>query len=586
MPFEPPAPPWDVTTDYTATPHNPSPLTPRPHACLIPHLTELASRMPFASNVTAGQWNDTQVAAYFERFPSARWADWCDAPCQELVLYNITHRLGVGSTLQHPLGTCARECFPLPREHEYGRCAAECIRHTGCCAANCYCGPFLGVYLALLLPVLVAPYLVKLACHWRPSVVKPPGSLGPLLLDALQQLGTLIIMVGVAPTIIEAVQDEHPWTGVSFPWRDDKHWRATSVKVHHFFAFVPLGITLVMLSQRPSLANVRSVVVVALVLMSWAVAAIVMFTVQYTSSKTVLYVPLALSCVHFLLLLLLLPIVCRGVLWRPTRRIAAWRLRYLWRVWRISMGVVGLWALITLIIITIEPDTPQLNGNTAGAMERLHLWGFLVQGVAFSVLPQHKWRVRFQVAVTGKRSTRHLSSRDDGPRRHKVVNALVKEILRVTSIDAVASPLAGWPEQPPGLRAQLVMHPRSTDGLEDGSGLSPEDGSGLSLLPSSPNALVVAGRMSEISAFELGRGGFSVVLRAQLEGGVTVAVKIATIQRAEAIDDANGIVMCRKEADVMLQASFHHPHLCGCIVLEQCSHSQSPCSSTTCSPSE
>ena len=156
----------------------------------------------------------------------------------------------------------------------------------------------------------------------------------------------------------------------------------------------------------------------------------------------------------------------------------------------------------------------------------------------------------------------------------------------MTSIDAVASPLAGWPEQPPGLRAQLVMHPRSTDGLEDGSGLSPEDGSGLSLLPSSPKVLVVAGRMSEISAFELGRGGFSVVLRAQLEGGVTVAVKIATIQRAEAIDDANGIVMCRKEADLMLQASFHHPHLCGCIVLEQCSHSQSPCSSTTCSPSE
>ena len=574
------------TTDHTATPHNPSPLTPhnpsqpltthpsRSRLPFIPHLTALASRMSFTSNLTAGQWNGTQVAAYFERFPSARWADWCDAPCQELSIYNITHGLGIHYSLQR--GTCAHSCNPLLQEQEYGRCASECVRHTGCCAANCYCGPFLGVYLALLLLVLVAPCLVKLACHWRSSVVKPPGSLGSLLLDALQHLGLFIIMVGVAPEITQELGKDYWW--VHKPWRTHRN---QGPQVHHFFAFVPLGITLVMLSQRPSLANVRSVVIVALVGMSWAVAAIVIFTLQYTGpgqNQYRRYVPLALVCANLVLLLLFLPVVCRGALWRPTRRIAAWRLQHIWRVWRISMGVMGLWALTTLIIIAIAPDTPQLNGNGAGAaMERLHLWGFLVQGVAFSVLPQHKWRVSFQVAVVRMRSTRHLSSRDDGPRRHEVVNALAKKIAHFTSIDAVASPLADWPEQPPGLRAQLVMHPRDTDSLEDGRGSSS--------VPSSTKALAVAGRTTETNAVELGRGGFSVVLTAQLEG-VTVAVKIATFQRAEAIDDANGIVMCRKEADLMLQASFHHPHLCRCIVLEQCSHLQSPCSSTTCCPGE
>ena len=66
----------------------------------------------------------------------------------------------------------------------------------------------------------------------------------------------------------------------------------------------------------------------------------------------------AVAVAHLLIVLCTLPIVCRGSLWRPTRQIAAWRLRHLWGVYRTMMAVMGLWALVVIIIRAIAPETP------------------------------------------------------------------------------------------------------------------------------------------------------------------------------------------------------------------------------------
>ena len=504
------------------------------------------------NNGTARLRNATQLAVLLAEH---QWADWCDAPCQEAAADVLAHRRHVDCP-EHPLGTCAQTCFPLQNKGAYTWCASDCRMHTGCCAANCYCMPFLGTYFAMLLPVLVAPCLVKLARRRQPSIARASSLENrPLLLGILQQLGLVVIISGVAPTIIY-----HHLKFTKIPWNTRK---SQGNPVHHFFAFVPLGFTLVLLSQRPSLANERSVRAIALFFILWAFAGIGMFTtlgVDRLTRERDGHVSIALGAAHVLLLLLLLPIVCRGALSKPTRHLAAWRLRHLWRVWRISMGVVGLWAFATLVIITIDPDMDGLNGNDPTGMEHLHLLAFLLQGIAFSALPQHKWRVRFQItAVRMRIKHRHLSSLEYAPQMDEIAHALANRVSRAASIDAVVSPLVGWPEQPPGLAAKLVIHPCIA---------SPEDHGG-----GSPSGEAIVDKPINTNAMVLGRGGFSVVLRAEFDG-VAVAVKVAhPSTRVEAIDmmDANKASAFREqveEANLMLQADFHHPHLCRCIVLE------------------
>ena len=74
-----------------------------------------------------------------------------------------------------------------------------------------------------------------------------------MLLDVMSQLGMLLVIVGVTPTLLN--NSDIPVLDVF----------GKKVRVHRFLSFVPVGISLVLLSLRPSLAEARYVVLAAFV---------------------------------------------------------------------------------------------------------------------------------------------------------------------------------------------------------------------------------------------------------------------------------------------------------------------------------
>ena len=448
-------------------------------------------------------------------------------------------------------------------------------QQKGCCAGNCYCAPAVGIYLALALPVLLGPALHRLASR------QPASSLRIPLLDAISQLGILLVIAGVTPTLL--LSTRHPALSVL----------RNGIRVHRFLGFVPLGITLTLLSLRPSLADVRSVVLTTLVLLAYAVVGIGIFMSTAFSSgmnATGIAIASAQAFAHVLLFVSLLPILRRGgTLWQPTREVAAWRLRRLWSIYRVSMALLGSWSLVVVIATMVDPGGELSNLARRSAadagLEKLYAWSMLVQGVAFSLL-RREWRHRFQLRARRMRAPTWRSSvdivRGGGERRGDldVDNSLP---LHPRGLDGrlqqrpYAASFAQWCEDPPGLGDRLILPRRVSAAIrihttQDGSrgvvsDVAAADRSGgdgcadsaarrRTAVSVSQPAADGAGPVSA-DAVLLGEGGFSVVVRAHLDGAL-VAAKIAKGGKAGQAGVAESL---QREALLMRSAGFHHEHL-------------------------
>ena len=468
---------------------------------------------------------------------------------------------------------------------------------TPCIHRKPTAGPLVGLYLALVLPVLLAPCLYR-GCKWfyrdcRPWLISsPPSPTGhhqadnssPFVLTMLLQAGFVITVTGMMPLFASKV---HSWgpalAPLAFP-RLGPHFEP-----HRFLALLPLGITLMLLSLRPSLANAKYTLVFTGIWMAFAAVMLTIYTEAAISGLTtweasaddvldVLRSPefkleAAAATLFLVNLSALFPIVYYGSLWRqPTRKLAAWRLTHLWRIWRIAMACVAIWAFVVLIFVAIDPTTPGVGKHGPDGLERIYLWGMLVQGVMFSVL-KSPWRIRLQLHAVRTRRQRHASQ---DTLFEQAANTLAYKISHsahtvshfackishsahrishgiVPSRQEVGLPvwpLVDWPEQPAGLGARLVVQPL---------GNCPANDSSLQRILRDTDAACM-------DTVKLGHGGFSVVLRARLDG-VQVAVKVARL--IGTTDDTLTMAGLRQEVFVMRRDGFHHPHLCSCVVQER-----------------
>ena len=495
--------------------------------------------------------------------------------------------------------SCVMECPSLEStttlEHESST-PFKLRYYSGCCAENCYCAPAIGIYLALVLPLLMGPTLY--------SRVRRPSASAPRvpLLDAMWRLGSVLAVTGVTPTVLSLM---HPAL-----------YRIPLGKAHRYFGFVPLGITLALLSLRPSLAEARHVVVTGFAFMAYAAAG--MATMIHNAANTHALrgtpeqlsrraVASAMAFAHLVLLVSLLPIVRRGgALWRPTREVAAWRLRRLWSIYRVCMGLVGAWALVIVVIAAADPYHPLANlryrsgGLRQGsdyALELLYAWGMLVQGVAFSML-RLDWRHRFQLRLRRMHMPKWRSSLDIGRRGENMaelaadLNELHLSWLHSAPEQPAASLRAHWTEDPPSLGQRLILLRRTSGangtkrdgesgersstatperGNGDGQGHGGGDGNshGHGAIAAGASKLTADGTdrgplPTDVwaNAVLLGEGGFSVVVGAHLDGA-PVALKVA--KGGGTAEGASIVEALRKEALMMRRADFPHEHLVACM---------------------
>ena len=427
----------------------------------------------------------------------------------------------------------------------------DSIQGRGCCAANHYCTPYFGLVLALVL-LLVGPRVVRRLWrrHVRSSVAEAAGVPAPLA--ALWYIGSSLMMIGIASIIIAL----RLTPVLSTPWRlydsDYNSWSAYEAMV-----IFPLGLTLMLLSLRPSLGDAKYVVRLTLSFVVYAAAATALFVAlairfppRLPSRKNIngnVYFGACvfLALAHLLVFLVFLPILRQGSLRKPpTRQLAAWRLRRFWRNWRLIMCLLAIVALALLIVCW----TISIRYSKARALKnaRLLLWSIFVEGVLFSLLPQHRWRLRL-LLMAGRHNRPHRSSRDDAGYRNLAADDLAQSISQsvLTPSPAPVASAVDWPEQPPGLGARLLIR-RAADAA---------------------NHAAAAAHTGAV--VELGRGGFSVVLSARLDGQ-PVAVKVAQLRTTDyrltgdrAAD--NMVAVFHQEARLMQRAGFRHPHLCAIV---------------------
>lgn len=435
--------------------------------------------------------------------------------------------------------------------HDGNKCAVDPLvcgsGNFRCCADNCYCAPVIGLYLALVLPILLGPWVFRTLGVSHPSCSAPRSP----LLNVMTPLGFILVIVRILPTVIKASDmDQH---GIRYPFDGflsaGRPWRS--------YLFIPLGTTMVLLSLLPSLGDVRSVLAIAVWWIAFGLVGTLIFIERAINefpndashSGNALAINAAVAVAHLLIVLCTLPIVCRGSLWRPTRQIAAWRLRHLWGVYRTMMAVIGLWALVVIIIRAIAPETPGLNANhtkqEVNDHELAYLLCLFLQGALFSMLPSYSFRTRFSYLAVRRRGPRCVSSQDvTGRGAEKVHDLLLRFPQQGIDAHSPASSLVDWPEDPPGVGSRLVMR-RARDGG-----------------PSPRLAETIATADDANGVVELGRGGFALVLSAQLDG-TPLAVKVAK-PTGKAVT-AETVEAFRREALVMTRAGFRHAHLCACV---------------------
>ena len=477
-----------------------------------------------------------------------------------------------------------------PRVSGWQSCSRGCNDEGGCCAANCYCGVSIGIILALVLPVLLGPTICALASRYA-HTTQTNVKLRTPMLTTLAQLGMLVTIAGVTPAILFNLKQQR-----MFP---------KFLKVHRYFAILPLGLTLLQLALLPAKSNAQYVLALSMIYMAYAIFGAVHFgllasrppSLQVAASPSLWQYIWAIG--HVILLVALSPAVLRGstrgLLWRPTQELAMFRLHHLWRIWRICMVLTAALALAGLVMLySGAPTVNRYDDRASTVHEQLHIWGFFVQGCLFSLLSP-KWRVRFAIRAEARlRRARdacgHSTVAASAVARNK--NPPSQDLLMdpcglPTLLDLAASfvgnandsPLVGWREDPPGVGARLEMDQAGGRSAEGGA----PEGTSTHLnvrtpyytprQPRSGNASVIVAH--ERAAALLGEGGFSVVRIAKLEG-VAVAVKIAKRSQSASLK------AFLQEVNVMQRANFCHAHLCslvgmcvvsGCpaIVLEYCS---------------
>ena len=420
------------------------------------------------------------------------------------------------------------------------------------------------------------------------SAAQVAGAPAPLL-TALMHVGIILLMISAASVFGTLFQI--PWLRI--PWRlwSDFEFNNYTLFVEAFVIF-PLGMTLVLLSLRPALSDAKTLVRLTLGFIVYAgactalsLAQAITFAPYFTRPRSptrrirwfalgwfIAYISMAL--VHLLVVLAFLPILLRGPLWKPpTRQLAIWRLRRFWRNWRLLMSLLAILALAAIIASYVSPYWPFVYALKDA---RPFVWIVFVETALFSLLPQYKWRLRLMLIAQHQRL--RGSSWNNAGRRDAAADELAQSISQsvltlvspqhtlaeVSPQNApVASPEArpassgvDWPEQPAGLGAGLVIR-RAADAATHADGTADADGTAHA------DAVV-----------ELGRGGFSVVLSAHLDGK-PVAVKVA--RRTSWTD-----IVFRSEALLMQRADFRHQHLsaivgtcvvagCPALVLDYCS---------------
>lgn len=455
-------------------------------------------------------------------------------PSAEYVAFATDHEEALLQARSRGEPWCGNTCTSI--EYRSDAPHAPIVVHTvrGCCAANCYCTHVVGVYLALALPVLLGPIVLR-----RGGRRHPASSTRIVLLDVMSQLGMLLVIVGVTPTLLN--NSDIPVLDVF----------GKKVRVHRFLGFVPVGISLVLLSLRPSLAEARYVVLAAFVFLAYAAVGIGVFlsiafkrhrrssddsAISIERTMQITIQTSAQAFAHVVLFLSLLSLLRRrgGTLWRPTREVAAWRLRRLWSIYRVCMALMAAWSLVVVIAATIDPNSVLTNmrdktGSDAD-FELLHAWSILVQGVVFSLL-HREWRHRFHFCTRRMRAQTWRSSLENvgskgGESTTEKLTAYLNEIsvqldpICQQSETSDAPSLVQWNEDPPRLGERLTLL-----------------GCGATLM-------------------KLGEGGFSVVVGAHLDG-TPVALKVAKGGGKEQAP----IKALRQEWLIMKSASFHHEHL-------------------------
>lgn len=200
----------------------------------------------------AGRWYTSECFDYSRVSPYARCL--CrhgSRPSAEYVAFATDHEEALLQARSGGEPWCGNTCMSIEYISDAPHRPITVHKINGCCADNCYCIPVVGIYLALALPVLLGPIVLRRVAR------RPASSPRILLLDVMSQLGILLVIVGVTPTLL--YHSKIPGLAPFGKFR-----------VHRFLGFVPLGISLVLLSLRPSLAEARYVVLAAFVFLAYA----------------------------------------------------------------------------------------------------------------------------------------------------------------------------------------------------------------------------------------------------------------------------------------------------------------------------
>ena len=246
-----------------------------------------------------------------------------------------------------------------------------------CCRCNLYCVPTMGAYLLCLLAVFCVPRLVRIMirkcmrgagamaalsgtadtglrraarrggclpivapstdAHANPApwsasrADRPRGWLS----SALISIGQLLLAVSLMPLVL-LVSGRGPLPDLSF-----------GRQPHRWVALLPTALTMLLLGVRPSAGDAMRVLRFSFAFTAFCVAFAVLMLMEMKTHRvgTSPWIQsLLIAVTATIVALLMLPIQLRRPLLSPSRELAAWKLRWLWGVWRACMAIAAVWS--------------------------------------------------------------------------------------------------------------------------------------------------------------------------------------------------------------------------------------------------